>query len=341
MVRLLAADIGGTKSWLALFRMEAGGLTAVHSARFANADHASIDHLLGVFLASQDGPPPTAACLAAAGPVVDGDVQATNIPWRLEHRLLAERLACREVRIVNDLEAMARGMLALPADAFETLNPGRQPFRPGNAAVLAVGTGLGEAILHWDGSRHATLATEGGHADFAPRDPREFALLQRLQQDHPDHVSWERVLSGAGLVAIHALLRGESGRPAPGWLARAMAGEDPASVIGAAGTADPAGECSDPVCREAVTLFARLLGAEAGNLALKCLAVGGVYIGGGIAPKILPVLRDGAFMEGFTAKGRFAPLMAGMRVLVARDEQVALLGAARIAAEMAAGGAGA
>lgn len=325
----LAADIGGTKTLIGLFRSTAdGGLQELATQRIANAGHAGFDALLAGFLAAHPGVTVDAACCAVAGPVEDGAVAATNIPWRVEERALAAMLGSPAVRLVNDLVAVARGMLVLPDSAFATVNAG-SGRRDGNAAVLAVGTGLGQAVLHWLDGRHHAIATEGGHADFAPQTPLEFELLQHMQQQLGGHVSWERILSGPGLVALHAFLRRRSGTPLPERLAAAIAAGEPAPAIAAAAL-----DGSDPVCAEAVALFARLLGAEAGNLALKCLAVGGVYLGGGIAPAILPVLRSGAFMAGFADKGRFAGLMRRIPVRVALDTRAGLLGAARIAAEL-------
>lgn len=325
--RLLAADIGGTKTLIGLFHASGSGPVEQHSQRIANAGHAGFAEVLATYLAAFPGERIDAACFAVAGPVADGAVSATNIPWHLEERALAAALGVPAVRLVNDLVATARGMLVLPPEAFAGLNEGRAVA--GNAAVLAVGTGLGQAILHWTGGRHVALATEGGHTDFAPQSETEIELLRHMQRKYRAHVSWERLLSGPGLAEIYLFLRERSGVPEPDWLAQALAGHDPAPAVAAAAL-----EGRDAVCAEAVTMFARLLGAEAGNLALKCLAVGGVYIGGGIAPKILPFLRDGAFMAGFAGKGRFGTLLSQMPVRVALESRAGLLGAAEIAAEL-------
>ena len=327
--RILAADIGGTKTLLGLFHASGGRLVEQDSQRVANAGHAGFAEVLTAWRATRPDERIDSACFAVAGPVVDGAVSATNIRWHLEEAALAAALGGIPVRLVNDLVASARGMLVLPPEAFATLNAGRTV--PGNAAVLAVGTGLGQAILHWTGGRHVAMATEGGHADFAPQSDTEIALLRHMQRKYSTHVSWERLLSGPGLADIYLFLRGRAGIAEPDWLTQALAADDPAPAIATAAL-----EGRDPVCEEALTLFARLLGAEAGNLALKCLAVGGVYLGGGVAPKVLPFLRNGAFMAGFTGKGRFGELLSQMPVKVALDTRTGLLGAAEIAAELAA-----
>lgn len=328
--RLLAADIGATKTLIGIFRHDRDGLAAEASARLANADHAALADMLAAFLGQNRTGAVDAACIAFPGPVVNGRAQGTNIGWTVDRDSLPAVLDTPQVSIVNDMEAAARGMLLLPEADFALLNAGRPAGQPGNAAVLAVGTGLGEAILHWDGQDHRPIATEGSHADFAPGSEPEIALLRHLRQRHDGHVSWERVISGPGLVAIYRFLR-RSAAAEPAWLARSLADDDPAAAVSTAAL-----QGRDPVCQDAVTLFARLLGAEAGNLALKCLATGGVYIGGGIAPQILPVLQGGAFMAGFTDKGRFAGLLSAIPVRVAMDDGAGLLGAARIAADLAA-----
>jgi glucokinase len=231
------------------------------------------------------------------------------------------------VTLLNDLEATARGIAALDADDFHTLNHGTAD-PTGNAAIIAAGTGLGEAGLYHDGSRYRPFATEGGHTDFSPADDTEIALLQFLQRQHR-HVSWERLLSGPGLVQVHAFLCHTRQQDIPDWLQQQHEEGDPAAAI-ASRAAD------DAVCRDALQLFTRLYGAEAGNLALKTLATGGLYVGGGIAPKLLDQLDAGDFMAAFCAKGRMRPLLEGMPVQVILNDRAALYGAADCAAALAA-----
>jgi len=232
------------------------------------------------------------------------------------------------VMLLNDLEAFGWGVGILPAERFAVLQEGARDAR-GNGALIAAGTGLGEGGLFWDGARHVPFASEGGHADFAPRTSRETRLLEFLTKRY-GHVSWERVASGGGLVNLFDFLHEVEGMDVPPALADALAREklhDPA-IISSAALAEHA-----PIAVEALDLFARLLGAEAGNLALKLLATGGVYLAGGIAPKILPKLQDGAFVAAFAEKGRFKSLLEGIPVRVVLDDTTALYGAARYAAE--------
>jgi glucokinase len=264
-----------------------------------------------------------------AGPVLDNRCATTNLPWIVDGAALAERLGLCGVELLNDLEAVGHGLdLLRPGEILE-LQAG-EPGAGGHRAVIAAGTGLGEAGLFWDGERHRPFATEGGHADFAPGDDLEVALLQFLRRDHA-HVSWERVVSGLGLVNLYRFLRqsGEIdlGSEPPG-LAEEIEAGDPGAVISryAAGG-------KSPLCGRALELFVKLYGAEAGNLALKTMAVGGLYIGGGIAPRNLDWMRNGIFLESFRSKGRMRPLLESMPVRVILNPRVALLGAARRAAD--------
>ncbi|MFC3230603.1 glucokinase [Marinibaculum pumilum] len=323
--RIIAADIGATKTLIGIFEGPPGSPQEVVAERLENAAHPDFGDLLSDFLQRHGAADVDAACIAFPGPVDDGRAQGTNIAWAVDRRDLAAQLGTARVQVVNDLVAAARGMLLLPETAFMALNPGADAAASGNAAVLSVGTGLGQAILHWDEDRFRPIACEGSHADFAAQSEQEIALLRYMQARHGTHVSWERVVSGPGLVDIHAFLR-DGAADGPGAPVAAAGGDDPAAAISAAAL-----QGGDPLCRAAVTLFCRLMGAEAGNLALKCLAVGGVYIGGGIPPQILPALQDGAFLSGFREKGRFRGLMSRIPVRVALEPRAGLLGAARIA----------
>jgi glucokinase len=323
---VLAGDIGGTKTRLALFT--GGGTQPVcqREQTYTSRRYAALDTIISEFLAG--GAPPAAACFGIAGPVRDNTAATTNLPWRINAAALASRFGITRVSLLNDLEATAWGIGALDAADFHTLNRGRAA-PAGNAAIIAAGTGLGEAGLYHDGTRLRPFATEGGHTDFSPGNEQEMALLRFLQVHH-EHVSWERVVSGPGLVTVHAFLCAEQRQAIPDWLEAATAEGDPAAAIAAA-----AQDGSDPVCGAALRLFTRLYGREAGNLALKILATGGLYLGGGIAPKILASLQGIEFMQTFCAKGRMRPLLEAMPVRVILNDRAALLGAAVFAATTA------
>jgi glucokinase len=267
--------------------------------------------------------PIEAACFGVAGPVVDGRCITTNLPWQLDEAELAAAIPAGRVRLLNDLEATGYGVLALPPSSLATLQAGGS--RRGNMVLIAAGTGLGEALLIWDGARHAVIASEGGHADFAPRTDVEVELLRFVRKEF-GRVSYERVLSGLGLFNIYRFLREQGGLSEPAWLRERIEREDPSAVISEVGLAG-----GHPLCVQALDLFASVYGAEAGNLALKALAVGGVFVGGGIAPKIRVKLEDGTFAAAFRDKGRFAELMASIPVRLALEPRAALLGAARVA----------
>ena len=333
---ILAGDIGGTKTRLALYRPGAapggapdatpGSVAAPVSfaeKTFPSREHASLEMIVRIF--RREHPDPIeAATFGIAGPVRDGRSETTNLPWVIETDALAALLDLPPDRVglLNDLEASAWGLGALgPADLL-TLAPG-SPGARGNSAMIAAGTGLGEAGLFWDGRRHRPFATEGGHADFAPKSATEDALLAWLRGRY-GRVSWERVVSGPGLVNIHAFLRDARKVAAPPWLDEAMRAGDPAAAISEAALAG-----RDPVASEALDLFVALYGAEAGDLALKMMATGGVYVGGGIAPRIAQRLAAGGFVAAFVAKGRMQPLLESMPVHVVRNDRTALLGAAR------------
>jgi glucokinase len=274
--------------------------------------------------------PLTAGCFGLPGAVLEGKCTTTNLPWTVEEAHLAAALAVPRVKLLNDLEATAYGMLFLQPAELAALNPRAGPRRRGSVAVLAAGTGLGEALLAWDGQHYHPVASEGGHVDFAPRSEQEIELLRYLRRQH-DHVSYERVLSGPGFFSLYCFLRDSgAGIPTPA-LTEALAGAaDPSAIVSHFGLSG-----ADPLAAAALKLFCSLYGSEAGNLALKCVAIGGVFLGGGIAPKILPALQGGAFLEGFVSKGRFRPLLESMPVLVSLNPGAGLLGAAHFAARLA------
>lgn len=318
---ILAGDIGGTKTALAW--VDEGAM--VGSRTYPSADYSSLTEIVREFLADAAPNRVRSACFGIAGPIFDGVVKATNLPWVVEANDFVALLGTSSVRLINDLEAVAYGLAAVGDEAFVTLNPGRSGGA-GNAAVIAAGTGLGEAGLYWDGRTHRPFASEGGHASFAPRDDIEIGLLQFLRAEH-GHVSWERVLSGPGLYGIYRFLRDARRGDEPPWLADRIRSQDPAAVISGCAL-----DHTSPLCEQALRLFASLYGAEAGNLALKTFATGGVFVAGGIAPKILPALTDGVFLEGFLSKGRFRSVLEAMAVRVVVSDTLALLGAARAAA---------
>jgi glucokinase len=320
---ILAGDVGGTKSHLALYEPAASVRAPVLERRLPSREHATLEALVGEFLASAPAPP-TRAVLGIAGPIVEQRVEATNLPWRITAASLSAALGGAHVLLVNDLEATAWGLPLLQVDEVEALHPG-VPL-PGNRALIAAGTGLGEALLVWDGKAWRPCASEGGHTDFAPRDAFEDELLQWLRERY-GRVSYERILSGPGLADLYRFLAATGRGTASGDVAaRFEAAADPGVVVS---TAALDGSCER--ARLALERFVSIYGAEAGNLALKALAVNGVYLGGGIAPRILPFLRSGGFLEVFCDKGRLGPMLARIPVTVLRDDRAALWGAALLA----------
>ncbi|MCK4450516.1 MAG: glucokinase [Anaerolineae bacterium] len=320
---LLAGDIGGTKTNLAVFSPEAGPHAPLAEATFPSGRYPSLETLVREFLSQADLQVERAS-FGVAGPVVAGRATITNLGWVMDERQLQEALDLSSVRLLNDLDAIAHTVPFLDPADLHTLNAG-QPATGRAIAVIAPGTGLGEAFLTWDGSRYRTHASEGGHADFAPTNLFEIGLLRYLQEGLGfEHVSYERVCSGRGLPNIYAYLRDSGTACEPAWLAEQLAAaDDPTPVIVNAALAR---ECE--LCIATLDAFVSILGAEAGNLALKVVATGGVYLGGGIPPRILPALEQGRFMEAFRRKGRFSDLLARVPVHVILNPKVALLGAA-------------
>jgi glucokinase len=323
---VLGADIGGTKVNLALFDWRDGRLSCVRMESYHSLELDGLPTALERFF-GHDAPPLDAAAFGVAGPVQDDRAKITNLPWRVDGENLRSVLGVRRVKLINDLEATAYGVLTLePADML-ILNAGTAAA--GNAAVIAAGTGLGEGLLFWDGTQYQPAPSEGGHADFAPRNDLEAELLVFLGRRY-QHVSYERLLSGPGLVNIYEFLRDTGRGDEPPVFARRLREEDPAAAISHAAL-----QGAPPLCVQALDLFAAIYGAEAGNLALKVMATGGVYVGGGIAPKISQKLADGTFMGAFRDKGRMAFLMDLMPVRVILKETTALNGAGYCAARLA------
>jgi len=320
---LLAGDIGGTRTRLALYDESTGALRRVASTQYESRSASTFEEIVARFLHESGNPETTAACFGVAGAVVGGKVRTTNLPWQVSEAGLAERLNIPRVRLLNDLEAAAHGVVAITdPTSLVVLQPGSPPDERRALALVSAGTGLGVALMWWNGHEYHVAPSEGGHCDFAPQDEVEDALLVWLR-DQFGHVSYERIVSGPGLVNLYRFLRAYRKIPEPGWLTTRIGFGDPAPVI-----AEAALEHSDPVCDETLTRFVRIYGAAAGNYALTSLAVDGVFLGGGIAPKILSRLRDGTFLDAFAAKGRFAEAMRKMPIHVVMAPDVALLGAA-------------
>lgn len=325
---VLAGDIGGTKTHLALFSVQGEKLRSETLRTFPSKRYSGLVPVLQEFLAG-NAAQVDAACFGIAGPVVDGKVKTPNLPWMIDTAELRRALKLEVVALLNDLEAGAYGIFTLGNDEFCTLNEGTMR-QSGNKALISAGTGLGQAILHDDGHHFHPLASEGGHGDFAPRNEVEIELLRHLIQRF-QHVSYERVLSGPGLFNIYRFFKECRGLEEPATLREQFAaGDDPSAVISKSALAGEA-----EICVASLNLFVSVYGAEAGNLALRAKSVRGLYIGGGIAPKILAKLQDGTFMRAFADKGRYADLLAAIPVQVVLNDQAALRGAAYYAAFLA------
>lgn len=322
---VLAGDVGGTTTRLGIF--EDGRREPVRVARFASGEHAGLDEMVRAFLDGGSRPDLAAAAFGVAGPVTGGRSETVNLAWPVDEASLRATLGIARVRLLNDLEANAWGLEALEPRDLEILQAGAADAA-GNRAVISPGTGLGMAGLVWDGGRYRVFATEGGHADFAPADAVQDELLAFMRAE-VGHVSWERVCSGMGLVNLYRFLGAREGVSAP-----AGADPSPSSDAAAARIGEAAEAGTDPRAVEALDLLIAILGAQAGNLALTVMATGGVYVGGGIAPRILARLRAGGFLEAFTAKGRFAPLLRRIPVRVITNDLTALMGAARAASAL-------
>lgn len=322
---ILAGDVGGTKTNLAVYDDDGPLGEPVVEATYPSQEHESLDEIVQTFVADHDIKPDY-ACIGVAGPVLDGRAETANLPWSIDGHRLASQLGIRSVELINDLEANAYGIGALEPDDFAVLNEGLAGAT-GNAAVIAAGTGLGQAILYFDGHDHHPFASEGGHADFAPRDELECELLMYLRQRF-ERVSYERVLSGPGITSIYEFLRDSGRGEEPAWLAEQLTEGDPSAAISAAAQAG-----TSALCVTTLELFCSIYGSEAGNLALRALATGGVYLGGGIAPKILDILRGPGFVDAFMSKGRMRSLVEGIPVRVVLNDKAALLGAARRASQ--------
>ena len=319
---ILAGDIGGTKANMLLSRYSKNGLETIKECRYSTADFDSFSGILTDFLAGMQQP--DKICFSAAGPVLEGKVKFTNLSWNIDSQEISGHLGGKPVVILNDLEATAFGLAALKEEELNVLYKGTNDT-PGNIAILAAGTGLGEAALYFDGKSYHPFATEGGHSDFAPRCERDIAVLTFLLTRH-EHVSWERLLSGQGIFTIWQFLTEVEKKDAPEWLVDKMKNTDPAPIISQAAL-----EKKCAVCLEAIELFNRYLATEAVNLILKLKATGGLYLAGGIAPKLLSLLNPETWKEVFGSSGRMGQLLKEVSVYVVLNEKAPLMGASYFA----------
>jgi glucokinase len=331
---ILAGDIGGTHARLSFYRQDGAGedgkrhFTAVRENVFASKEFRGLDEIVVKFV-SESGIRPTIASFGIAGPVRNGRVETSNLPWVVESSRLAQELHLDSVSLINDLEAQAWGIQCLEPSDTVALNKIKKQAPTGNQAVVAAGTGLGEAGLIWDGGRQHIFACEGGHCDFAPRNELEIELLRYLLTRF-GHVSYERIVSGPGLVNVYLFLKDTHRGNEPQWLRDEIAAGDPGAAISQAAVSAKAS-----LAEQALDLWISIYGAEAGNMALKVLATGGVFLAGGIAPKILPKLSGPLFMQAFLSKGRLQPLLEAIPVRVITNEKTGLLGAACYGAQHA------
>lgn len=325
---ILAGDVGGTKVHLALYDFINGKLKYTRDERFAAKEFGGLEEIVKQFLGAEKV---SAACFGVPGPVRDGRLRLTNLPWTLDSRELSTNLGIEHVFLINDLEANGYGIAELSADQIVTLSEG-DASQMGNRALIAAGTGLGEGVLIWNGRIHVPYPSEGGHTDYAPRNEDEIDLLRFLKQKYSGRISFERVVSGMGLSNIYEFLRDVRGVEEPAWLAEKIAASpDRNAVITEEGLA-----ARSELCEKTLDMFVSAYGAEAGNLALKILAVGGLYVGGGIAPRLIEKLKDGTFMKAFTDKGRMSQLLINTPVRVILESRAALMGAAAYAEARAA-----
>ena len=320
---VLAGDVGGTKTDLALFEKDARGkgLKMVRDMTLPSGDFPSLEAIIERFVDAGPRPVVEAACLGVAGPVVDGRCQATNLPWVVDERLLTYSIPSPRVKLLNDLEVAAHGVLGLPEEDLRSLQQGVP--RRGNLVLIAAGTGLGEALIIRDGDRRVVIPSEGGHGDLAARNDLDDDLLRYLRKEF-GRVSYERVLAGAGLFNVYRFLRDTGWAKESPAVAERMRKENPNAIVTELGLSK-----RDPLCDKALDIFVAVYGAEAGNLALKAMAVGG-----GIAPRIIERLAAGGFVAAFRDKGRLAPLMESIPIHVSLNPRAPLFGAAHVAGEM-------
>jgi glucokinase len=316
-ISILAADIGGTKTNMALYQADNEGLKLVSQKRYVSKDYPALTDIIGDF---SGGKLPDRISAAVAGPVIDGKSKLTNLPWQLDSAAMSKDMNT-PVCFINDLEATAYGMAGLGENELATLAAG-DPGSHGNIAIVAPGTGLGEAGLFWDGQRYHPFATEGGHSDFAPRNPIDIEIFHFLQRQY-GHVSWERVISGMGIKNIFHFLTDDRKEQIPEWLSQRLQDGDPAAVISQSALLH-----EDLVCAQTMELFVRYLATESASLVLKLMATGGLYLAGGIPPKILPLLQSESWTRNFDNNGRMHDLSDRVPVHVVLNDKMALQGAA-------------
>ncbi len=319
---VLAGDVGGTKTNLALFSGSIQNLSRLTDKTYLSKSSESLTELVEQFLKESNHPQIGLACFGIAGPVLANKVKATNLPWSVDGDQLRRHFSWPHTYLLNDLVAMACSIPHLTGEQLQPLNDVPLPESGGNIGLIAAGTGLGEALLIWDGSSYTPCPSEGGHKDFAPKNPLQWRLHQYLAAKY-SHASIERVLSGQGLYDIYLFLNEEKGRQEPDWLAKLFRDQDKGAVVSQTALAG-----KDPFCQQALALFVEIYGAEAGNLALQAVTTGGIYIGGGISPKIAPALAEGPFASAFRAKGRMESLLATIPLRLILDSKAPLLGAA-------------
>jgi glucokinase len=317
-MRLIVGDVGGTNARLALAQWHGGELRLSPPLVYGSAGEGEFAPILRRFIGQAHADGVAGAVIGIAGPVRDNRCQTTNLPWQLDGDALATALGLPFVALINDLEAAAWGIDQVPETHCRVLQSGR-PVPRGNRALIAAGTGLGEAGLTWCEAGYRPFATEGGHADFASADAEQLALRDWLAVRHGGHVSWERLVSGPGLADLYRFLREQGGSAAT---------PDPLQAADVGAAVSAAAAAGDPLCAAALQRFVRLFGAEAGNLALKLMASGGLYVAGGIAPRIAERLAAGEFLAAFHDKGRMRPLLEAVPVILLSDPQLALKGAA-------------
>ncbi len=323
-MKILAGDIGGTKTSLAIFEVDGTKLTAIHEEKYPSGEYDSLYKIVEEFVKSH-GDIPAYACFGIAGPVHNKETAKTmNLPWVVEASVMASEIGFKKVWLLNDLEANAWGIGALKEEDFFTLNVGKAD-KGANAAIISAGTGLGEAGIYFDGEHLNPFASEGGHSDFAPNSDLEIELLRFLKKRYADdsHVSWERVVSGMGIVNIYDFLLSHENETTPTWLEDEINKGDKAAAISMA--SDDA-RCK--ICAQTLKLFVHLYGVEAGNLALKMMSTSALYLGGGVAPRNLEHFKNSTFMDSFTSKGRMSQMLKDIPVKIILNQNTALYGPA-------------
>lgn len=319
-IKILAVDIGGTKTSLGTYGLAKGGMNLIDEITLSSPAYTSFDDILTGYLKKNITSPPDVLAIGVAGPVLDGKVNLTNLSWSIDVELIKRQHDIKEVFLLNDLEATAYGLAGIADDDLAVINTGSD--QKGNMAVLAPGTGLGEAGLFWDGETYRPFATEGGHSEFSPRTELDLELFQYLRDETP-LISWEHLVSGRGIYRIYRFLRESKGYKEPAWLREKLETEDPAAVI-----SHTAIRQLNETCVMAMQLFVTYMAREATSLALKLKATGGLYLGGGIPPRIYPLLKDELFREQFIRSDRMEPLLREIPIRVILNSKAALLGAA-------------